>query len=172
MPSGACDIALITPATSIDKHSAGWDIFWMNAGDMITVCQSPHTPSISTLIIRAKLKGVLFHSLLSRSRPSGSQEAVESQSSAQTPIDRGYRYADVLREYAESLHTLTTPIQGNHLDWNIIKSPTAGGCHSIRVGIEQKALKHLRKFGKSGNESTGEATSRAIQLGEKGIEVC
>ena len=121
------------------------------------------------LITQAKLKGVLFGSMLSRSRSSNA--ATGSQSNAKTPIDRGYKYADVLRKYADTLDTLLTPDEQGRRDWDAIKSPDMGGCHSIRVGIEQKILKRLQKYSRSGNESTGEATSQAIQFGQKGIEV-
>ena len=121
------------------------------------------------LITQAKLKGLLSRSMLPRSRSSNA--ATGPQSDGKTPIDRGYKYADVLRKYADTLDTLLTPDEEGRRDWNAIKSPDMGGCHSIRIGIEQKVLKRLQMYSRSGNESTGEATSRAIQFGQKGIKV-
>ena len=97
--------------------------------------------------------------------------AVGTKSNLRTPIDRGYKYAGVLREYAESLDTLLTLNEEGRHDWDAIKSPDVGGCPGIRIGIEENILKHLQKSNRSDNESTGEATSQAIQFGKKGIEV-
>ena len=46
MPSGAYDIALSSPAISTDKHSAGWNMFFMNVGDAFTVRWSQCTRSV------------------------------------------------------------------------------------------------------------------------------